>query len=354
MARFYKKRTENKGKPPGSLIFIGKKMMEKPLITLFQYSNEDLIEKEIANVEDLESELKEGYINWVNIYGLHEPELIGKVCDIFDVHPLLQEDIVNTGQRAKFEEVEKHVFVTLKMLDLDPVKKEVASEQVSFVLGENYLLTFQERKGDVFGGVRQRMRDRVGNFKQLRNDYLLYTLLDTVVDNYIYLVEHIGNEIEDLEIKVVANQDNKVLLEINNYKIELNFIKKIITPVREFIFAMQRTESKLFHKKTMPFISDLHDIIIHASETLDTYRVMLTDYLNLYHAALSNKMNSVMKFLTIFSTIFIPLTFIAGIYGMNFEKMPELGWEWGYPAALLIMFVVGVGMLGFLKYKKWL
>ncbi|UZR98659.1 magnesium/cobalt transporter CorA [Chondrinema litorale] len=350
-----KNRSVNKGLAPGSLVFIGNRKMNKPKVRIIDYTNEHFDEKELTldEIDKLDDYKNSNTVSWINVDGLHETELIGKIGEMFDIHPLLQEDILNTDQRAKFEDFENYLFVTLKMLSINRDNNHLSNEQISIVIHKNFVLTFQEKEGDVFDAVRERIRLKRGKLRNVGNDYLAYALLDTIVDNYIYLLDHLGEHIEDLEIQLLKKQTQLLLNKINTYKQELHFISKAVRPVRELIKEIIRSESPIFHKKTYPYLKDLLDIATQATETIETFREVLSDYLNIYHTGLSTHLNEIMKVLTIFSAIFIPLTFIAGVYGMNFEHMPELHYKWGYPGVLTLMGIVGFAMFCFLKWRKW-
>lgn len=343
-----------KGVSPGTLVFIGQKKMDSVHIRLIDYNAEELKEETLTDLPSKNQLFHSTRNSWLNIDGLHDIVFLQRFVDEFDVHPLIMEDVVNTGQRSKMEEIDEYIFLSLKMLHFDSVEEEVRAEQVSMVLHDHYLITFQENIGDVFEPVRVRLRNKKGKSRFASADYLMYALLDTVVDNYVFLIEEIGSRIEDLELKVLDNPDKEIVEQINNFKKELNFLSKVIRPAREMLLSLVRSENPLIQKKTRPYINDLVGIITHAIETIDSYRMMLGDFLEIYNTTVNHRINDVMRFLTIFSTIFIPLTFIAGIYGMNFEVMPELKVSWGYFAALGIMATVAVGMLGFFRKKKWL
>ncbi|UCG27338.1 MAG: magnesium/cobalt transporter CorA, partial [Bacteroidales bacterium] len=280
-------------------------------------------------------------------------DLIRELGEIYELHPLLLEDVVNTAQRPKLEEFDNCQFIAMKMLHYNEKEEMVQAEQLSIVIGQDFVVTFQERPGDVFEPVRERIRKYKGRIRSVGNDYLAYALIDTVIDNYIYLIEHIGVKIEDLEEKILENPKPEILQQINTFKQEISFLGKVIRPVRELVSRLARTESDLLHRKTMPFIKDLYDLITHSTETIDTYREILSDYLNIYHTGLSNRINEVMKVLTIFAAIFIPLTFIAGIYGTNFDYIPELGFRYAYFIMWGVIVIVAIIMLLYFKRKKW-
>lgn len=354
MARFYKKRTQTKGQPPGSLIFIGKQRVEKPYIYVIDYSVDHLEERYIDNINELAPYIESNTTAWIDITGLHDTQLIQQIGEQFEIHSLLLEDILNTGQRAKFDEMDRSIFVTMKMLSLEKESDVVRSEQVSILIHDRFVITFQEQPGDVFEPVRNRIRAGKGRLRKFGTDYLAYTLMDSIVDNYVFLVEHLGEGIEDLELEILDDPDDKVLRKINGYKQELNFISKVIKPAKEIPKGIMRSESPVVEKRTLPYYKDLDDLVTHVIESIDTYRTVTSDYLSLYHTQVSTKLNDVMRVLTIFASMFIPVTFFAGVYGMNFEYFPELEFHWAYPAFWLIVILVIGSMLIYFKRKKWL
>ncbi|MGK5092234.1 magnesium/cobalt transporter CorA [Deltaproteobacteria bacterium TL4] len=354
MARFHKKQEINQGLAPGSLVFIGEKQVKDIRIRVLDYDEMELRENFLNNVGDAVTFLKTDTVTWINIYGLHDINIIKEMGDAFDLHPLLLEDILNTGQRPKLEEFNNYVFITLKMLRYDQDTEMIIADQLSMVLSNTFLLTFQEKPADVFEPVRERIRKSRGRIRNSHTDYLAYALLDTVVDNYIYIIEKIGNQIEDLEDEVLNKPDVGVMHKINNLKMEMHFLRKSIRPAREAILKLSKLDSDLVHEQTQPFLKDLQDLVSQATESIDTYRDMLSDQLNLYNSAISNHMNDVMKVLTIFAAIFIPLTFITGVYGTNFEYLPELKYKYGYFIFWGVLIFVGSTMVAFFKRKGWL
>ena len=354
MARFFKKREQSKGLPPGSLVFIGKKKVEKIRIRIIDYDKNQLREDDPEDIKAAAEFKHTETVTWINIDGLHDTEVIRNAGSIFQIHPLLLEDILNTGQRPKFEEFDNCLFVVVKMLRYDKDSQMIVSEQLSLVLGDTFLLTIQEQPGDVFDPVRERIRNPKGRIRGTGVDYLTYALLDTVIDNYIFIIEKLGEQIENLEEEVLANPEPSVMEKINTLKREMNFLRKTVRPVRDAVTQLLKSESELIAHQTVPFLKDLQDLITHAVEAVDTYREMLSDQLNLYNSALSNKMNEIMKVLTIFAAIFIPLTFIAGIYGTNFEYFPELHFKYSYFIFWGVLIVIGLLMLLFFKRKRWL
>lgn len=354
MARFFKKRTENRGLPPGALVFIGTKKVDQPTVEYLSYNREDLSEAEFVKVENV-PQLRPGMCQWYNVTGLDNVQFMRQLEERLDIHPLAMEDVMNTGQRAKFEEFEAHAFLTLKMLRFDEKQARVLSEQVSFIIKEDSLITFQEEPGDTFDAIRNRLQNKQGNLRKLGPDYLTYALLDSIVDNYIYLIEFLGEKIDDLELKVLDNPDEDVLQQINVYKRELHFILKVAKPVKDLMYNLLRSQSGyVSNPKVRPFFKDLSDLVIHALESVEAYRVVLNDYLQIYHSNVSARMNDIMKVLTIFSAIFIPLSFFAGVYGTNFQHFPELNYEYAYPIFWGVVVLIAGGMLLYFKRKGWL
>ncbi|MEJ2113255.1 MAG: magnesium/cobalt transporter CorA [Flavobacteriaceae bacterium] len=343
----YKKKL---GTIPGSVIYTGKKESQKLFIESFSYTLDEVIEKELLNIEEAFKDKSSEAISWININGLNHTDSIEKIGEHYNLHPLVLEDIVNIGQRPKIDEYEDYLFIVLKMLYYD--KDEiVVSEQVSFVMGENYVLTFQESEGDVFDSLRDRIRTSKGRIRSLGSDYLLYALIDSVVDHY----ETMGNKIEDLEDNLFNGFSQKeVSQQIQDLKREVLKLRRAIFPLREIINKIEKTENRLIKKKTIQYYRDVYDHIIQIFENIEIYREMIWGLMDMYMTTISNKMNEVMKVLTIIATIFIPLTFIAGIYGMNFTNMPELNYKYGYYIVWAVMIIVFLGMLYYFKKKKWL
>lgn len=354
MPRFIKKVSKKAGLSPGALVHIGKKKVEKTRIRIIDYDESQLEEKEAKTIEECFPFKDKPTVTWINIDGLHEVEIIEKIGKYYDVHPLVLEDIVNTGQRPKMEDLESYVFVVLKMLYYDDKEKEVSAEQFSFILGPNFVISFQERVGDVFNPIRERIRNAKGRIRKMGADYLAYALMDAVVDNYFAILERLGEEIESIEEELVHNPTPETLQIIHNLKREMIFLRKSVWPLREVISGLERGESTLIGNSTGIYFRDVYDHTIQVIDTIETFRDMVSGMLDIYLSSVSNRMNEVMKVLTIFAAIFIPLTFIAGLYGMNFEFMPELKWHWGYFVVLTIMAVVGISMLIYFRKKRWL
>lgn len=354
MARFFKKREAAQGQSPGALIFIGNKKVGKIRLRVIDYDQARLKEDELKNIADGAEFKQTKTVTWINVDGLHDLSTMKEIGQTFELHPLLVEDILNTGQRPKLDVFDNCLFIVLKMIRYEKEKQMIVNEQLSMVLGDTFLLTFQEQPGDVFEPVRERIRNQKGRIRGAGIDYLAYALLDTVVDNYIFIIEKLGEKIEDIEEEVLEKADSGVMEKINMFKREMNFLRKSVRPAREAIIQLSKLDSELIREQTIPFLKDLQDLITHAAEAIDTYRDMLSDQLNLYNSVISNRMNDIMKVLTIFAAIFIPLTFIAGIYGTNFEYLPELHFKYSYFVFWGVIIIVAAVMLLFFKKKKWL
>lgn len=354
MARFLKSRKKSHGEAPGSLIFIGNQKMEKSRIRVIQYNKENLVEKEPDKMEDAGSYVRKGYITWINIDGLHEVDLIEKLEKMFKLSSLALEDILNTDQRPKFIEDENNVIIILKALTYDKDSLTLHTEQISFILGNDYLVTLQERVGDYFEPVRERIRKNLGRIRTSEPDYLCYSLFDTLVDSYIINIETVGDLIEEQEQAILKNPDKKIIEVIYRHKTEMSYMRKSVRPVKEIMAHLMKSESKFIHSKTSAFLDDLDDLVTQAMEAVEIYYTMVSDQLTVYQTNISNRVNDVMKVLTIFAAIFIPLTFIAGIYGTNFDYLPELHFRWAYFVMLGVMVCTAGVMLLYFKRKKWL
>jgi magnesium transporter len=353
MRLFIKKKTVKKaGSPPGTLIHLGEKKLENAIIRLIDYSGEEFEEKELDSVDECLPYKEKNSVTWVNIDGLHDIDIINSIGTRFNLHPLVLEDILNTGQRPKLDDMEDYLFVVAKMVYYSSDENIMKFEQISFVLWENFVLTFQEDIGDVFDPVRERLRKGKGRIRKMGSDYLMYTLLDALVDSYFDVLEKISDRIESLEEELIDSPEPETLQITHNLKRELVFLRRSIWPVREIIGSLEKNELDLINEKTKIFYRDVYDHTIQVIDTIEACRDIVSGMMDLFLSSVSNRMNEVMKMLTVIATIFIPLTFIAGIYGMNFEFMPELKWHWGYPAVWGGMIVIGVVMLLWFKRKK--
>ena len=354
MPKLVKKRSTKAGLPPGTLIHIGEKKTEEIKITIMDYDESQFQEKEAKSFDECFPYKGRPTVTWINIDGIHQVETLEKLGECFGLHPLTLEDILNTDQRPKMEDFGDYMYIVLKMFSYEDKTNEILIEQVSLILGPNFVLSFQEDVGDVFDPIRERIRNGKGKIRKMGADYLVYALLDAIVDNYFIILENIGEQIEFIEEKLVINPASETLHTIHNLKREMLFLRKSVWPLREVISGMERGESSLIKGTTKIYLRDVYDHNIQIIDTIETLRDMLSGMLDIYLTSISNRLNAVMKVLTIIATIFMPLTFLAGIYGMNFKYMPELEWKWGYPLILLVMSTIGISMLFYFKRKKWL
>lgn len=354
MARFLKKQDKKMGHSPGTLIFVGQQKTDKPRLRVIDYDSSMLHDEFLESVEGLSKYTQTSSTSWLNIDGLHYPDLMASIGTIFKISPLVLEDILNTAQRPKLEDDTDAVFISIKMLSYDNTENIVHSEQLSAVLTQGCLLTFQEQPGDVFEPVRERIRRNNGRLRSLGPDYLLYALIDCVFENYLKAIEAMGDEIEDFDKEILENPTPELLEKINTYKLEMAYINKAVRPAKEVILKLAKIDNQLVSPEIKPYLRDLMDMAQQAADAVEVYREMLNGHLNIYNMAITNRLNDIMKFLTIFATIFIPLSFLAGIYGMNFEFMPELHYKNGYYLLLSIMGVVALAMLLYFKKKKWI
>ena len=351
--KFIKKISQKAGKAPGTLVHIGEQKTDKPRITVLDYDDVQLREKQLESIEEVFPLKDSPTTTWLNIDGIHDMELIEKIGVHFNIHPLILEDIVNSGQRPKTDDFDAYNYFVLKMLYLDQQSDEVRSEQVSLVLGNNYLISFQETEDDVFAQVRERIRKGKRRIRKNGCDYLAYALIDAVVDHYFVILESIGATMESLEEDLLTEPTQETLQSIHELKRELIYMRKQVWPLREMINTVLRGELSLVREETIMFFKDVYDHTIQIIDTIESYRDVLSGMLDLYLSTISNRMNEVMKVLTIIATIFIPVTFVAGIYGMNFKYMPELEWKWGYLAVWGIIVTIVLVMIGYFRRKKW-
>ena len=353
MARFLKKSAATIGQSPGALVFIGEQKVEEVTIKVIDYDSQHLTEQDLQDIQvgipykDTES------VTWLNFNGVHDTDLIRQVGNGFGLHALVMDDIVNTGQRPKMDEYDDYLYFGIKMMRFDEGTEEIKSEQLSMVLGSNILLTFQERPGDVFDPVRDRIRKQKGRIRKVGIDYLAYALLDIIVANYSAIIERLGERIEEIENSILTNPSQELLAQINNYKREMNYLRKTIRPVREFMQRIVRLDSDLIQLDTLPFLKDLLDLANQSVDVIDVYRDMLSDHLNIYNTSVNNRLNEIMKVLTIFSAIFIPLTFVAGIYGTNFDYLPELHFRYSYFIMWGVFLTASAVMVRFFRKKRW-
>jgi magnesium transporter len=354
MARFLKRESTKIGTAPGSLIFVGHKKTDKVSVHALQYGINRCESYEDYDLHKLPELLRDDSLTWIDIIGLHDTEVIRTIGEQFDLHPLLLEDILNTDQRPKYEEFDGQLSFILKMLSADRIEGVVQTEQISIVAGENFVLCFQEAEGDVFESIRHRIIHQTTKIRERGTDYLSFAILDAIVDNYIVSIEYFGNEIENLETELLVDIDKEHLQKINSYKKELNSLRRTVRPVLEIAFQYEKSESKLLQRKTIPFIKDLQDHTIQATEAIELYKELLNDILTIYHNTMNQRLNDTIRVLTVFSVIFIPLSFLSGVYGTNFQYFPELEYKYAYPIFWAVLISIACLMLFYFYRKKWL
>jgi magnesium transporter len=356
-----RRRTRKTGLPPGTLVHIGERRDFEPRITVFHYDADSLRELVIEKPEDcFEFGTHQGIV-WINIDGIHKIDLVEKIGKHFNLHPLTMEDIVNNEQRPKMEEHDHYLYVVLKMLHAHSAapstnlfKDKVLVEQVSIVLGHNYVISFQESiAGDVFDTIRERLRNNHGRIRKVGADYLAYSLMDAIVDHYFVLLEKAGEKLTILEEELLTDIRPQTLHTLQILKRDMIDLRRAIWPLREVISALQRTDNPLIEDNTKKFLRDVYDHTIHVIDSIEANRDLLGGMMEIYLSSINNQLNSVMKVLTMISTIFIPLNFIVGVYGMNFKHMPELEWEHGYLYTWAILILVVAAMMLFFKRKRW-
>jgi magnesium transporter len=354
MARFLKNRTDTIGKAPGTLTFIGQRKMEKTIFRLISYSPDQFNEYECSTLDELLHRIDKNLINWINIDGVHDPEVISSVCNRFGLSPLVQEDIVNTDQRPKLIDESDKLVVILKELEFKETRKSFASDQITMILGDKLLISFQEKKGEFFNPIRERLRQKSGKLRISGSDYLLYRLIDAIADYYLVCAGELGELIEKNEETLLSKKDKAFIHRIYSYKTEISYLRKIVRPAKEVTKLLKNSDTDLIADTTRPFLDHLDDLLTQTLETVELYHSMTNDQLMIYNTNLSNRANEVMKVLTIFASIFIPLTFIVGVYGTNFEFVPEYHFKYGYFIMWGIMLGITVFMMFYFRRKKWL
>ena len=343
---------QNIGAPPGTLFYNGEEKDARVKITLIEFNENEYFEHEFFDLQDCFSNLKENMIKWINVEGIHQLDIIEKIGKTYNIHPLTLEDIVHIEQRPKFEEFDNYLLTIMKMIRYD---KDVIAEQLSIVLTTNTVISFQEPdNGDAFDIIRNRLRQCKGRVRKLGADYLFYALMDAVVDYYFNTIEKIGDKVEDIEEEIMNEPRRESLIELYNLKRQIIYLRKQVWPLRDMISNLLRSESEFITPNTQLFFRDLQDHSSRIIDTVETYRDLLSGMMDIYLSTNSNRMNEVMKVLTIMSSIFIPVTFIAGVYGMNFDYMPELKSPYGYAAVWVVMLSLMGGMVIYFKKKRWI
>jgi len=351
---FYPKYDSRKaGLPPGSLVYLGKNRSEKASIHVIDYDSNHLSEREIVHCADCRGYMNENTVSWINLDGIHDIEKVREFGEVFNIHPLALEDVLSTGQRPKMEDYGDYILFTLKMLYMDDDNSDLVAEHFALILGKGFVLSFQEVEGDVFETIRERLRTGAGRIRNMGADYLAYCLIDAMVDSYFVVLESLGEHVEDVQDEALEKPASSTVAEIHRLRQELIFVRKSAWPLRELLSTMEKSESPLLSRKLKPFLRDVYEHAIQVIDTVESLRDLLSGAMEIHMSSMSNRMNEIMKVLTLISTIFLPLTFITGLYGMNFEHMPELKWHYGYAWAWGCLLLSSIGMAVYFRGRKW-
>ena len=352
---FNQKHKDTLGNAPGTLIYTGEEKDFEAYVECLHFSKDDVVTPYVKKASEWQREDKPNHNEWLNFVGIHDQVLFEKVAKSYEIDPLWLEDILNTNQYPKLETNADSFFVTLKMLRFDEEKKKVISEQLSIVVWQDLLISFQENPGDVFDNVRHRLQNEIYRIRKRGTDYLAYALLDAIVDNYFLVIEQFGITIETMEEGILTKtKDKNILDSIYTHKREINFLRRQLRPVMEIIYSFEKTELNFIKRSTTPYFADLKDHVNQMIDSIELYHALLNDLLSLHDSLSNQKLNETMKVLTIFSVVFIPLTFLAGIYGTNFENLPELKYDWAYSAFWGVEIFIAIMMLWYFKRKDWL
>ncbi|MEX0981930.1 MAG: magnesium/cobalt transporter CorA [Bacteroidales bacterium] len=343
-----------KGAKPGSLILIGDQQTDHVVIRVMQYDANSLEEREVDTIEQALSLINDRSMTWINIFGIHDPEVMTALGTRFDIDILLLDDMMNTDHRPKFSQDDNNLYFITKLLNYNRETGQIESDQLSMIAGKNYLVSLQEKPGTHFDAVRERIRKTKDRIRIIYSDYLAYALLDCMVDGYLDLLAEIGSAIDGLELEILERQGKFTSQKLYRQRTELNYLRQVVLPLKELTFDMLKSDSALIREETRGFIKDLYDHVVITHERTEVYSAVVADQMEIYNSLISNRANEIMKVLTIFAAIFIPLTFIAGIYGMNFENIPELMWANGYLYFWILITLVVVGLLIYFRRKKWL
>lgn len=341
------------GLPPGTLIPVGEKRVDHTTLTLIEYNADSFSERILSNTGECRDLKNTSAVHWLNIEGLHEIDVIQQIGDIFGIHPLVLEDIATTGQRPRMEDYGDYIHVVVKVLYHRGDERQIVSEQISLILGPFGLITFQEVVGDIFDPIRERIRAAKGRVRSAGPDYLAYRLLDTIIDNYFIILEDVNDRVELIQERVADKPDPSIIHDIHQLKRDMIFLRKTLWPVREVVSGLQKSDSSLVDKSTEIFLRDAYEHSVQVIDMIETMRDTLSSALDIYLSSMSNRMNEIMRVLTVMSTLFIPLTFIVGVYGMNFQHMPELSWRYGYAGVWGVMIVTVVVMFIYFRRQKW-
>lgn len=348
------KRSKKAGYMPGTPLYTGDLKSGKTKISIINYGEEGYEEKNSITLDEFLTFVPSYPVRWINVEGISDVETITKICNFFNLHPLVLEDILNIEQRPKMEEYDGYIFIIANTLRWNE-RREIVKEQISFILGENFLLSFQEGiEGDLFDPLRNAIRSGKASLRKMKSDYLLYLLIDAIVDQYFFILENLGEEMENIEKGSLRVPSEKLMSRFHEVRKKIMYLRKSIWPMREVISKFEKSDLPFITENMRIHMRDVHDHIIYIIETVETYRETLSSLLEIFLSNISNRTNEIVKVLTIITTLFMPLTFIAGIYGMNFRYMPELEMKWGYPAVLLLMLLIALFLIFYFKRKKWI
>ncbi|MGO8760595.1 MAG: magnesium/cobalt transporter CorA [Desulfobaccales bacterium] len=354
MPKSFRRMARKVGMPPGSLVYTGEKERRPARITITRYNENDLDERQVDSFTDCRTADEQGVVTWINVNGVSRVKDLEKLGECFKIHPLVLEDILEVGQRPKVEDYDDYLYIVLDSIKPVAEAEGLVSQEISLVLGPHYVLSFYEGEGDLFAPIRERLLTAKGRIRKMGADYLAYTIIDLVVDNYFVELEKFGDQIESLEDEVVARPSPQTLRDVHQFKNDMIMLRKSLWPLREVIARLERRESPLISENLANYFRDVYDHTIIAIDTVETYRDILSGMLDIYLSSMSNRLTEIMKVLTIIATIFMPLTFITSLYGMNFKNMPELQWQYGYYGVIGVVVMVAVSMLMFFRSKRWI
>jgi magnesium transporter len=354
MPKSFRRMARKVGMPPGSLVYTGEKAHLPAKITITRYNEHTIVERQVDSFTECQLVGDPGEVTWINVTGISRVNDLEKVGECFKIHPLVLEDILEVGQRPKVEDYDDYLYIVLNAIQPVAEGEKLVAEEISLVLGSHYLLSFYSGNDDIYAPIRERLLQAKGRVRKLGADYLAYSLIDLVVDNYFVELEKFGDQMESLEDEVVARPSPQILRDVHRFKNDMIMLRKSLWPLREVIARLERRESPLISESLGNYFRDVYDHTVIAIDTVETYRDILSGMLDIYLSSMSNRLNEIMKVLTIIATIFMPLTFITSLYGMNFKHMPELQWEYGYYGVIGMVVVIAVAMLGYFRSKHWI
>lgn len=354
MPKSFRKMARKAGMPPGSLVYTGDTGDLPAKITITRYNDQDFEEEKFAQLTECPLVTDPAMVTWINVNGISQVKNLEKLGECFKIHPLVLEDILEVGQRPKVEDYDDYLYIVLDSIKPVAEAGELLAQEISLVLGPHYVLSFYEGEGDLFAPIRERLLKAKGRIRKLGADFLAYSIIDLIVDNYFVELEKFGDQVESLEDEVVARPSPQTLRDVHRFKNDMIMLRKSLWPLREVIARLERRESPLISENLANYFRDVYDHTIIAIDTVETYRDILSGMLDIYLSSMSNRLNQIMKVLTIIATIFMPLTFITSLYGMNFKNMPELQWEYGYFSVIGVIIVIAITMLLFFRKKQWL